>query len=135
MEIDQKDRDQYGRVVGLIYIEGDGECLNEELVRAGHAWVYQRYCSIHVCDHWQKLERRARQADKGLWSQSDPVPPWDWRHGDRGGSGGQSSSVEDKDCSDFDTQAEAQRFFEKHQPGDPHNLDGNGDGEACEGLP
>ena len=62
------------------------------------------------------------------------MPPWDWRRGERGGSGssGKSSSVEDKDCSDFDTQAEAQRFFEAHQPGDPHNLDGNGDGEACE---
>ncbi|MFP4393439.1 MAG: excalibur calcium-binding domain-containing protein [Desulfohalobiaceae bacterium] len=36
---------------------------------------------------------------------------------------------------DFDTQAEAQSFFEKHQPGDPHRLDGDGDGVACEGLP
>ena len=33
VEIDQKDRDQYGRVVGLVYIEGDEECLNEELLR------------------------------------------------------------------------------------------------------
>jgi hypothetical protein len=65
-----------------------------------------------------------------LWAGDNPVPPWDWRHGEQG-----SSSIEDKDCSDFDTQAEAQRFFEKHQPGDPHNLDGNGDGEACESLP
>ena len=41
VEVEQKDRDQYGRVVGLAYIEGDGECLNEELVRAGHAWFYE----------------------------------------------------------------------------------------------
>jgi endonuclease YncB( thermonuclease family) len=66
VEIDQKDRDQYGRVVGLVYIEGDGECLNEELVRAGHAWVYERYCHTSDCDHWQRLERRARQAEKGI---------------------------------------------------------------------
>jgi hypothetical protein len=48
------------------------------------------------------------------------------------------TSVEDRDCSDFDTQPEAQRFFERHRSdssgGDPHNLDGDGDGEACESL-
>lgn len=27
--------------------------------------------------------------------------------------------MDDKDCSHFDTQSEAQRFFERHQPGDP----------------
>ena len=118
-------------------MDADGECLNEELVRAGYAWVYERYCHIRDCNVWQKLERRAIRAEKGLWSQSDPVPPWDWRRGERGGSGsgGNGSSEEDKDCSDFDTQAKAQRFFEKHQPGDPHRLDGNNDGEACESLP
>jgi len=42
---------------------------------------------------------------------------------------------EQRGCSDFDTQAEAQRFYERHQPGDPHRLDGNRNGEACEGLP
>lgn len=42
----------------------------------------------------------------------------------------------DKDCADFDTQQEAQDFFESHDPGsDPHALDGDGDGEACETLP
>ncbi|WP_251922972.1 excalibur calcium-binding domain-containing protein [Salinibacter ruber] len=50
-------------------------------------------------------------------------------------SGPGETSAEDRDCSDFDTQPEAQRFFKRHQPGDPHNLDGDGDGEACESLP
>lgn len=45
------------------------------------------------------------------------------------------TSEEDRDCSDFDTQPEAQRFFEANQPGDPHGLYGNNDGEACESLP
>lgn len=35
----------------------------------------------------------------------------------------------------YDTQPEAQRFFEANQPGDPHGLDGNNDGEAWESLP
>ncbi|MEZ5074167.1 MAG: thermonuclease family protein [Solirubrobacterales bacterium] len=42
----------------------------------------------------------------------------------------------DRDCSDFTSQAQAQRFFASHHPGrDPHGLDGDGDGRACEELP
>jgi endonuclease YncB( thermonuclease family) len=42
----------------------------------------------------------------------------------------------DRDCADFSTQRQAQRFFENHNPGqDPHNLDSDGDGRACETLP
>ena len=133
VEVDVLDTDRYGREVALVYIEGDGECLNEELVRAGYAWVYERYCHIQDCDHWQTLERRARRTDRGLWVQDDPIPPWEWRRGNRGS--GASTSDGDKDCSDFKTQAEAQRFFEAHGLGDPHKLDGDGDGVACEGLP
>jgi endonuclease YncB( thermonuclease family) len=41
----------------------------------------------------------------------------------------------DKDCGDFDTQAQAQDYFEDAGSGDPHQLDGDGDGVACESLP
>ncbi len=54
------------------------------------------------------------------------------------GTGGEAENAMeavDKDVSDFDNQKEAQEFFEEHQPGDPHNLDGDGDGIAGESLP
>ncbi len=42
----------------------------------------------------------------------------------------------DRDCSDFKTQAQAQRFFKNHNPRkDPHGLDADNDGVACEDLP
>jgi hypothetical protein len=41
----------------------------------------------------------------------------------------------DRNCSDFDTQPEAQSFFEAAGPGDPHRLDRDNDGVACESLP
>lgn len=41
----------------------------------------------------------------------------------------------DRDCSDFPNQAAAQRFFLAAGPGDPHRLDSEGDGVACETLP
>lgn len=50
---------------------------------------------------------------------------------------GQSPAVAvDKDCSDFDTQAQAQNFYLDHDPqNDPHQLDSDDDGIACESLP
>lgn len=44
------------------------------------------------------------------------------------------SKIGDKNCSDFNTYQEAQDFFLQEGPNDPHNLDKDGDGEACEGL-
>ena len=46
-------------------------------------------------------------------------------------------SVPDRNCSDFDTWAEAQAFFESEggPESDPHRLDNDGDGIACESLP
>nr|WP_295889274.1 excalibur calcium-binding domain-containing protein [uncultured Devosia sp.] len=41
----------------------------------------------------------------------------------------------DRDCSDFSSQREAQAFYERSGPGDPHGLDRDNDGEACESLP
>jgi hypothetical protein len=56
----------------------------------------------------------------GMWSAAVAAP---------------SSSSADKDCSDFRTQKQAQRFFQRHNPSqDPHQLDADEDGIACESL-
>jgi hypothetical protein len=47
-----------------------------------------------------------------------------------------AAAFRDRDCSDFPTQAKAQRFFERHHPHrDPHRLDADHDGIACEDNP
>ncbi|HEX7245164.1 MAG TPA: excalibur calcium-binding domain-containing protein [Solirubrobacterales bacterium] len=48
-----------------------------------------------------------------------------------------SASASDKDCADFPTQRAAQIFFLKHggPQRDPHRLDGDDDGLACEDNP
>jgi hypothetical protein len=44
-----------------------------------------------------------------------------------------AGALGDKDCKDFDSRKQAQRFFENHNPKkDPHNLDADDDGKACE---
>jgi hypothetical protein len=45
------------------------------------------------------------------------------------------ASAADRDCSDFKNQRRAQRFFKRHHPRrDPHRLDRDNDGIACERL-
>ena len=51
------------------------------------------------------------------------------------GSVAPAQAFVDRDCSDFATQAEAQAFFLAAGPGDPHRLDAEGDGLACESNP
>ena len=128
VRVEELDIDRYGRVVGLVYA-GD-LILNRHLLEYGYAWVYPQYCEMNFCSKWADIEAQARRDKRGLWKLSNPIPPWEWRQGYRSGP-----TKNDKDCSDFTTQAQAQRFFEAHQPGDPHRLDGDGDGVACEGLP
>ena len=69
-----KTKDKYGRTVGHILI--DGKDVNLLMLEEGMAWHYKHY------DHNARLARvedEARVAKKGLWSDGDPVPPWEWR--------------------------------------------------------
>ncbi|ELF6528460.1 thermonuclease family protein [Salmonella enterica] len=69
-------RDRYGRILGQVYAP-DGMNVNQFLVRAGAAWVYEQYNTDPVLP---VLQNEARQQKRGLWSDADPVPPWIWRH-------------------------------------------------------
>ena len=44
------------------------------------------------------------------------------------------AAAQDKDCADFQTQAEAQAVYNQN-PSDPNDLDRDNDGRACEGNP
>lgn len=73
-----KDWDDYGRMVAIITL-ADKRCLNEELLKAGFAWVHIYYCKEALCDSWYSYERKARQTQLGLWHDNSPVPPWVWK--------------------------------------------------------
>jgi len=118
---------RYGRAVASVEVGGGS--LGHMLVRDGLGWWYREYAQNAT--ELARLQRQARNANRGLWSQANPTPPWEWR--DRT-SGLGETSAQDRDCSDFSTHSAAQSFFERHQPGDPHNLDGDGDGVTCKSL-
>jgi len=77
VEVDSVDQDRYGRTVGRVFL--DGRELSEELVRAGMAWVYVKYCRIDACSQWAQAEAEARAAGRGLWSDPSAAPPWEYR--------------------------------------------------------
>jgi len=81
--VEVKDRGRYGRTVGRVFLP-DGQCLNEELVKAGYAWHYKQYSNDSSL---AQLELEARRASRGLWKDSNPVAPWDWRAGWRSSAG------------------------------------------------
>jgi micrococcal nuclease len=77
VDIETVAKDRYGRTVGIVW---DRETnINQEMVRAGYAWVYRKYCDLSFCDFWQELEKEAKADKKGLWQEPNPVPPWEWR--------------------------------------------------------
>ncbi|MFO7753896.1 MAG: thermonuclease family protein [Desulfobacteraceae bacterium] len=68
--VDPLEKNRDGRIVGLVYIDGDGECLNEEILRAGYARVCQYCCRARFCEKWLEIEKWAREKEKGLWQDN-----------------------------------------------------------------
>lgn len=72
--IEKTGLDRYGRILAFVYV-GD-TCVNKYLIEIGMAWHYKKYNNDSLL---AKLEIEAREKKIGLWSQPDPIPPWEWR--------------------------------------------------------
>lgn len=68
--------DRYGRVLGRV-ITANGTEANRQQVLKGAAWVYDRY---NTDNSLPALQREAQTQKRGLWADSNPVQPWEWRH-------------------------------------------------------
>lgn len=146
-------KDKYGRLVGNVLF--DGQSINLQMVQEGLAWHYKKYANEQTGKEQEVFaatERNARLAVIGLWSQPDPVPPWNWRHGTQQtgeppsqaqptspgsqftgaeGQGGEFTCGEKRFCKYMDSCAEA--MFYLQQCG-LSRLDKDGDGLPCESL-
>jgi endonuclease YncB( thermonuclease family) len=67
--------DRYGRMVADVILP-DGTVLSAELVKAGLAWHYKQFSKSKTLED---LENDAKENKRGLWADSDPVPPWNYR--------------------------------------------------------
>ena len=68
-------RDRYGRTVARVSCGGQDVATSQ--VRAGMAWVFDRYSRPD--SPLYPIQDEARAARRGLWADKDPVPPWEWR--------------------------------------------------------
>lgn len=165
LEKDVSEVDRYGRLLRYVWLPGQGEptMLNLVMVQQGYARAATYPPDTRHQRDFEEAERQARAQNLGLWgacssfgaplsthtppaphatstediSISSPVagtpdpamPPTPTLLYDPNGP--------DRDCSDFPTQADAQRFFiaAGGPQRDPHKLDNDHDGVACESLP
>lgn len=130
---DVEDHDRYGRLLAYVYRARDGLFVNAEIMRQGYAYVETVPPNVAHVDLFRRLARQARERDAGLWAKCPT-------------SGGQPRAVAgagclpdyqgacvpppppDLDCSDLKGPITV-------VGDDPHHLDGDHDGKACEPIP
>lgn len=83
--------DRYQRQVAKVVLPVDG-CeqrlcdgevdVNLKAIESGHAWWYREYSRSQSSEDrllYGAAEDQARSARKGLWKQTAPLAPWQWR--------------------------------------------------------
>jgi endonuclease YncB( thermonuclease family) len=73
-------RDHYQRVLGKVLL--NGQDINLEQLKAGLAWHYKQYQGDQLRGDrglYAKAQKHASLKGIGLWSDSSPVAPWDFR--------------------------------------------------------
>ena len=74
VDVEISGTDRYGRKLGRLYWKGRD--INQEMVTAGYAWVYDDYVTDKS---FYENQSKARELRKGLWKDLNPAPPWKWR--------------------------------------------------------
>ena len=74
--------DKYKRTLAYVFLL-DGTNVNHALVKDGWCWWYRKYAPGDTV--LQRLEMEAREAQRGLWADPQPLPPWEWRKRSKGG--------------------------------------------------
>jgi len=145
--VEYTEKDKYERILGDV---NNGSILsNLEQVKRGMAWVYRKYCD--KCDYYD-AEVYARNNMLGIWSQPNPIPPWEWRKDEEGSktkdwtylyndtcsvdtppnNGGDGYTCGSKRyCTEMNSCDEAMYYFETCNL---DRLDGDNDGIPCESL-
>ena len=142
LEKDVSEKDKYGRSLRYVYL-GD-TLVNDYLVRNGYAKSSSYPPDIKHQDQFREAEQEARENKLGMWGDvcdsPSPTPAPQTIKAPVSittptGTATGTCSGPDKDCGDFATHTQAQAFYEMCGSSDPHRLDADKDGIACETLP
>jgi micrococcal nuclease len=84
--VDVQSSDRYRRLLGKVTCGGRDVGLGQ--IVAGFAWFYPWADSISEGDRalYSREERTARSGHLGLWRDPNPIPPWQFRRGERAGN-------------------------------------------------
>ncbi len=80
VDIQWSKRDRYGRTVGKVIINGID--ANLEQIHRGMAWFYIKYLNEQTIQDrldYSDAQDYAEKNKLGLWADSNPIPPWDYR--------------------------------------------------------
>jgi len=118
---DVSERDKYGRLLRYVWV--NDLFVNEYLVKQGYASASTFPPDVKYADDFVKYQKQARKDNLGLWDFCQV--------------NGVICSVNVYDCSDFETNQEAQEIYDGCGGinNNIHKLDNDGDGAACESLP
>lgn len=72
--VEKKGEDKYKRTLGIVFI--DNVNLNELLLSKGLAWHYKFFSKSAK---YAELEQQAKKNKINIWSQPNPIAPWDFR--------------------------------------------------------
>ena len=73
--VNVQSKDRYRRYIANV-IYDDSLSLCHELAKNGLAWHYVKFSKDKTL---QQMEDKARKSKIGLWQDSKPVAPWEWR--------------------------------------------------------
>ena len=89
VRIEWSKRDRYGRIVGQVWTQPIScpTCamtldVGHAQITVGLAWWYRKYAGEQSPEDrgaYEFSEQEARAKRVGIWTQPDPVPPWEWR--------------------------------------------------------
>ena len=65
-------KDKYGRTLAYVYRCPDGLFVNAEIIRQGYGHAYTKF-PFEYMEQFRQLEKFARDNQKGLWSDAQPV--------------------------------------------------------------
>ena len=142
---DTSETDAFNRLLRYVLLE-DGTFVNLEMVRSGLAQA-RAYPPDTACRAlFENAEAQAHQTALGLWAATpapaaaapEPTPPPTSSASASPAQAACNCRGPDLDCSDFNSQAQAQACFDACQSqgrGDIFRLDGDHDGRVCESLP
>lgn len=75
VKIEQIDKDNYGRLICNTLLD-DTISVEYEMVKNGLAWHFKKYSDDTILAN---AETSARSLKIGLWSEGNPIPPWEIR--------------------------------------------------------